>query len=191
VVNGYQVDLTPLFHWWTNHQGARPFAAWVQVSGEITSTNSLGWVVSGHAERSTGHSGESDGESPVPAPVRQFILKNPPAREAAEFQRLRAQLQQATIERAQFQAEAANAKNQEKQASKSRNRNVAASQARQVEQADQSAIKNLDQQISDLKKKLAAYPNQDHFAIDALALDTGTQYNHLPVFDHGVAQPGR
>jgi hypothetical protein len=181
-----------LFHWWTNHQGARPFAAWVLVSGEITSTNSLGWVVSGHAERSTVRSGDSDGESPVaPAPVRQFILKNPPALEAAEFQRLRAQLQQATSERAQFQAEAANAKNQEKQAAKSRNRNVVANQARQVEQANQSAIKNLDQQISDLKKKLAAYPNPDHFAIDALALDTGSQYNHLPVFDHGVAQAGR
>jgi hypothetical protein len=47
-------------------------------------------------------------------------------------------------------------------------------------------IKGFDQQISEINKKLAAYPSTDHYEIDALALDTGTDYNHVPVYDHGM-----
>ncbi|HEX9116278.1 MAG TPA: hypothetical protein VGA61_09440, partial [Anaerolineae bacterium] len=67
-----------------------------------------------------------------------------------------------------------------------RARAIATGRLRRVETADNHLAKSLDSQISELKKKLSAYPNSDRYQADAIALDTGTEYNHLPVYDHGV-----
>jgi hypothetical protein len=48
-------------------------------------------------------------------------------------------------------------------------------------------LKPLDQQIQELKKKLAAYANPEHYEVDCLALETLQQYSGMPLYDHGQA----
>jgi hypothetical protein len=180
VVNGRTIDLTPLFRCWTNHSGDRPLRAWVQVRGTISSKTASGWVISGNAERSTAKAGDSDGQTSVPAAAHQYLLKNPPIQEEAEFERLHQELTQANAERGRISSEASNAKSASHRA-----RGRASTQAHRVEHADEAAVKSLDQKIGDLKKRLAAYGNSDHYQVDAVALDTGAEHNHLPIFDRG------
>jgi hypothetical protein len=181
VVMGRTIDLTPLFHWWTNHSGDRPLRAWVQVRGTITSKSASGWVVSGNAERSTARAGDSDGQASAPAAAHQFLLKNPPIQDEAEFERLHQELTQANADRGRLANEESNAKSAAHHA-----RGRAATQVHRAEHADEVAVKSLDQKISDLKKKLAVYGSSDHYEVDVIALDTGTESNHLPVFDRGM-----
>jgi hypothetical protein len=182
VVSGRTIDLTPLFHWWTNHSGDRPLRAWVQVRGTISSKNASGWVISGNAERSSAKTGESDGQSSTAVAAHQFLLKHPPIQEEAEFERLHQELTQANAERGRVSNEESNAKS-----ASHHTRGRASTQAHRVEHADEAAIKSLDQKLSDLKKKLAAYGSSDHYQVDAIALDTGAESSRLPVFDYGMA----
>jgi len=65
-----------------------------------------------------------------------------------------------------------------------------ASESRQVKAVEDEVkreLKPLDQQIQDLKKRLAAYPNTDHYVLDCFALDTSQELNGAPVYDHGLA----
>jgi hypothetical protein len=139
-------------------------------------------VILGQADKCKEQAGEPGAFSCTQAGTFQFILKNPPTQEAAEFERLHQELTQANEERGRLQSEAANAN-----ATSRHSRGRATGQLRRIEQADKNDIKSLDQSISDLKKKLAGYPNPDHYQIDAIALDTGFEHNHLLVFDYGMA----
>ncbi len=201
VVEGRMVDLTPLFRWWTNRTGVRPLAAWVRVTGTVAGTNSLGWVISGSAETrpkdddqlashftkpsdSTGSKASS-----AHAAVREFLLKNPPLEEAAEFEKLEAELKQAKSERAKLQSDESEAKAQRAQVQKGtrgRVRARATGQLRAVEKADAEMTKKLDLTIAELERKLRSYPSQDRYEVNAIALDTGTEYGHLRVFDRGM-----
>jgi hypothetical protein len=58
-------------------------------------------------------------------------------------------------------------------------------QLKQTESTAQAEQKNLDQEIKELKAKLAIYPNTDHYAVDCFALDLQYDYGRLAVFDHG------
>jgi len=188
VVDGHTVDLTPLFHWWTNHHGSRPLTAWVRVTGAVTGTNSLGWVVSGQPEKSPAHAKQTGGES-ANRNQSKFILKDPPLQEAADFARLHEQLRQAQAEKARLQSEAANAKAQEAQvqaAMRGPVRARATGQLHSIEQTDANLMKSVDRTIAQLKQKLSVYPNQDEYRVNAIALDTGTEYNHLPIYDRGM-----
>jgi hypothetical protein len=190
VVNGATVNLTPLFHWWTNHQGSRPLTAWVHAHGTISGTNALGWIISGKADKSSLRSGEQSHAAAETKDGPKFILKNPPLQDVAAFESLRQQLSQANADRARVQQDETNAKTKEttvRKTTRGRNRNQATAQLRNEEQADKSQLQTLDAQIHELKKKLAVYPNPDHYQVDAIVLDTGTDSGALPVYDHGYA----
>src|SRR5437588_8650738 len=63
VVNGQTVDLNPLFQWWSKHNGYRPLAAWVHITGSIAGTNGVGWIVAGKIEKSPVHATDGTHES--------------------------------------------------------------------------------------------------------------------------------
>ncbi len=189
VVNGRMVDLTALFQWWTNHHGARPLSGWVRVTGSITGTNSLGWVIAGKPETAAARAkgnGAGGGNRPEP---HQFVLKDPPVQELVDFERLQSQLKQAKGEKANLQRDAAQAKAQEAQVQKStrgRLRSSATAQLHNVEKTDTNLMKSLDRTISQLSQKLSVYPNPDHYEVNAIALETGTEYNGMPIYDRGM-----
>lgn len=189
MINGRMVDLTPLFQWWTNHHGARPLNGWVRVTGSIHGTNSLGWVIAGKPERSTARAGQDGASGANQVESHQFVLKDPPVRELADFEGLQSQLKEANAENAKLQQDAAAAKTREAQVRKNtrgRLRASVTSQLQSIEKADSNLMKNLDRTISQLKQKLAMYPNPEHYEVNAIALDTGTEYNQLRIYDRGM-----
>jgi hypothetical protein len=185
LVNGHTVDLSPLLRWSAHHDGDRPLSAWVHVSGNVTGTNAWGWVISGQAEKSK-EAGESAAESAGGS--HQFVLKNPPVSDMAEFERLHAEMTALNAERNRINTLAKDAKTEASLVSKThaRHRGRAASALRRVEQADENDIKTLDQKIDDLKKKMGAISTGERYQLNGFALDTGTTYQRLPVYDYGM-----
>jgi len=195
VLRGGTVDLTPLFHWWTNHAGARPLTAWVHVTGSIVGTNVQGWVVEAQVEHTdrprTAEGGKDTGGGP-----NKIILHYPPLQDRAEFERLSAQLKQLNQERDQVASAEGRAK-QDQQVNNRvqaayrregvRDRSLAAQnrQDKQIMDQAKAELKPLDQQIQALKTQLAAYPNPDHYVVDCFALDGGQTYQGLLLYDYG------
>ncbi len=189
VVNGQAVDLTPLFHWWTNQHGARPLTGWVRVTGRIVGTNSFGWIMAGPPEKSAHRSITNAAAGQTGGEPHGYILKNPPAHEVADFQHLQEQLKQAKDEKAKLQSEAANLKAQETQVQKTtrgRLRARATGQLHSAEKADSNMIKDLDRTISQITQRLSVYPKTDHYEVNSFALYTGREYNQLRVYDRGM-----
>jgi len=182
LINEQTVDLPPLFHWWTRHEGARPLAAWVHITGSITATNAMGWVVTAQVE-DTGRPARSPAAN-TRGGAEHIILRNPPLQDLVEFERLTAQLhalnhQHDEVEHVEHTAE--NAGQGHHHAHKQ------AAQAKAVETEAKAEIKPLDQQIQDLKHKLGEYPSAERYEVDCLALDVSQVYQGLPVYDHGTA----
>jgi hypothetical protein len=179
-VDGYTVDLTPLFRWWTNQTGVRPLRAWVHVTGPVLATNSLGWVIAAHPDHpSAGASGASANEAPPDGQWR-IVLKHPPLAEAAQFASLQAQLRDLTAAHDRLDA-----------AIKAAARpHLTGRQARlqAAELKDPKAeLQALNLQIREVRLKLAAFPDPDKYKVDCLALDTGQEHGVLPVYDRGKA----
>ncbi len=188
VVNGQTVDLSPLFRWWTNHNGSRPLGSWVRVRGTIVGTNSIGWVISGQADKSHTSRAEPLTKAPENSSTGRLLLKNPPVEDAAHFEQLREQLKEAEAAKARIQNDSAAARAQEAQVQTTvggRARRRAVAQLHSIEKADKALGKNLDVQISELKQKLHSFPNPDYYEVVTLALDTGAEYHGLEVYDRG------
>jgi len=188
IVNGRTVDLTPLIKWWTNHSGARPLTGWVHVRGPIVGTNAGCWVVQAQVEHT--RRSESHGETASSASDK-LLLKNPPIQEAAEFQQLSAQLKALEEARGQVHSQEQQAKSAADGIAKEQNvnRRYRSAQRRQEQLTENEAkaeLKSLDQQIQDVKQKLAVYPTSDHYEVDCFALDIGQTYNGLQLYDHGL-----
>ena len=196
VVNGQTVELTPLFKWWTKHDGKRPLTAWVHVTGQIVGTNVLGWVVEAQIEKTDRPDRPEESEPAKSAGPVRIVLREPPEQERAEFERLSAQLKTLNAQHAALTSQEANAKNRadalgrEESANRrygvhSREVALEHKQATQVQNQAKEELKPVDQQLQDLKKKLAAYPNPDHYEVDCFALETLQQYSGMPLYDHG------
>ena len=192
VVDGKTVDLSPLFKWWTKHDGRRPLAAWVHVTGAVVGTNAWGWVVEAQIEK-TDHPARQTGANPANAdgPAR-ILLREPPMQDKAQFEQLSVQLKALNAQHAALTGEESQARNRadalsREQRAYPRSRVIAAEhrQVVQVENQAREGLKPIDLQIQDLKKKLAAYPNPDHYEVDCFALDTQRAYSGLPLYDHG------
>ena len=194
LINQNPVDLSPLFHWWTNRSGERPLRAWVHITGAIVGTNSWGWTVNARIE------GEGTGKSGAPAQVAKtgegkIILENPPRSEQAEFLALKTRL--ATLE-AQHQAldsQVAEAQRQikaiaeqQKGSRQHHSRRLAQESAswKQAETQAKEQLKPLDKQRSEIYARLAAFPDREHYSVDCLALDTGEEISGIHLYDHGV-----
>ncbi len=192
VVNERTVDLTPLFHWWTNHTGARPLHAWAHLTGTVVATNALGWEIEGHSDTSR-HTTGAASQSQTHASENRLLLRNPPAAEKGDFEKLSAQLKELNRQRSQLATQQTNAKNQANtlahSAPRTRLRNAELRQANAVQSEAGRELRSVDAAIAALKKKLAAYPNTDHYVLDGFGLDTGEQVRGLPVYDYGLVLP--
>jgi hypothetical protein len=197
-INSYSIDLSPLFKWWTKHEGRRPLSAWVHITGSVVGTNGGAWILEAQVEGAAAKA-DSETDKSVPSsgrgPMRVF-LQNPPVEDLAEFEQLSGRLNSLSAQRANFAGEESDAKTREQavaEQQRANRRNVLQSrvlaaedkQLKQVESAAKAQETTLDQQIKELKSKLAIYPNTDHYEVDCFALDLQYDYNRLPVYDHG------
>ncbi len=198
LVGDRQVDLTPLFQWWARHDGPRPLNAWVHLTGAPIATNSLGWVIRASVEN-TDYDSSRDKPAKEVAPGR-VVLEHPPAEDRAAFDRLKAELEKLGGERTNLVAQVAAAKAQGQAVANQQNayrRNGLRSRALAAEsrelKSEQSqanaALKSLDTRIQETRKKLAAYPNSEHYVVDCFGLKTRREYSGMPVYDHGVPMP--
>ena len=192
LINSNAVDLSPLFKWWTKHEGPRPLPSWVHVAGSITGTNAGGWVL--EAEVEGADKGEGSARAGSAHEPLKIILVNPPVEDLADFQSLNSKLAALNAQRAAFAARESNDKAREQavaeqeHAARGSRAKVLAMEDRRLKQAENEAKagqKPLDQQIKDLKSKLAVYGNTGHYRIDCFALDLQYDYQRLPVYDHG------
>ncbi len=195
-VNARTVDLKPLLSWWTNHNGARPLVAWVQLTGPVVGTNSAGWIVQARLER-TARNMEASSAAESGSGQTRVLLKHPPLQDRAVFDRLSRQLDGLNTQRSALAAVESDAKTRRKAVADAETFNRAYGirawglmvERRQLDQnqAQVSAqVKVLDQQIQALKRLLSAWPDTDHYVVDCFALDVGEGKDGLPVFDYGL-----
>lgn len=196
IINGQTVDLSPLFRWWTAKEGARPLGAWVRVTGSVVGSSVWGWTLEAQIQKVP--QAANDGETnPValPQPLR-IILKNPPQQQQAEFDKLVAQRQALEGERTRLSDLAASSGQAAAQAAKqydsSRPWKLQSSvaldgigQARMVEADARARLKSVDEQLAEIKRKLAGYPDPNRYMVDCFALDSGEKQRGVPVYDHG------
>ncbi len=191
-VDGRTVDLSPLFKWWAKHDGKRPLAAWVHVTGTVVATNAWGWVVEAQLEKTDHPNRQTEDKPATTTGPTRIVLREPPLQDRALFEQLSSQLKTLNAQHATLAGQEAQAKNRADALNREQHANhhsrALAAEHRQVVQVENQAkqeLKPVDQQIQDLKKKLAAYPNPDHYEVDCFALDTQRVYNGLPLYDHG------
>ena len=181
VVSGRTADLTPLFHWWTNHAGARPLAAWVHVTGPIVGTNVSGWILAAQVETTE----RPVARTPALGTGSKIILRNPPLQDRAEFESLVSQLKLLSAQHDGLAGVEDRAKKDAQAAGRAKYR---ARQDKQVESEAKAELRPLDRQIQDVKTKLATYPNAEQYSVDCFALDTGQAFGGIAVFDHGLGR---
>jgi len=190
-VNSQTVDLTPLFHWWAKKEGQRPLGAWVHVTGPVVGTNAMGWTLEASVETSAT---SAEGGNGAAKEHTRIILKHPPARQFAEFERLTAQLKDLEDQLSKLSAQQADADKRADSAAKhasSRNGLRGEAYFQQEQQWNQTSsqakdqIKDLDKQIQDVRARLAADSDSAKYSVDTFALDLHQKYDGLPVYDRG------
>ncbi len=192
-VNGQTVDLGDLFRWWSKHDGERPLRAWVHVTGSVIETTAWGWTLNAHVEKAAAKGAPALADKDI-----KVLLKNPPVRELAEFENLRAQLKALNDQHARLSAQAAKTASQARALSgqeytgqRSRlARHALGQESRASKQQAADAkeqLRPIDQSILEINTKLAAFPDHGKYIADCIALDTGQKVNGLPVYEHGVA----
>jgi hypothetical protein len=195
-VNERTVDLSPLFNWWTNHNGTRPLVAWVQVTGSVVGTNSGSWIIEAKLERTARNIEASRVKDSAPGEQIRVMLKHPPLQDRATFEKLSQQLKALNAQRTTLAAGEAAAKTRRQAIADEETLNRAygirtrglAAESRQMQQAwaqVSAQIKVLDQQIQGIKRLLSAYPETDQYVVDCFALDLGQEMDRIPVFDYG------
>lgn len=192
LLNSYQVDLNPLFKWWTKHEGPRPLSSWVHITGSIAGTNAAGWILEAQVEGADKR--EVSNRAAPTHDSTKIILRTPPVEDLAEFQGLSSRLAALNTQRSTLATEESQDKQREQavaaqqRAARGNRARVLSLEDRQLKQAENDAKasqKPLDQQIQELKSKLAVYGSTDHYTVDCFALDLQADYEHLPVYDHG------
>ncbi len=193
LINGQTADLTPLFKWWVKREGSRPLSAWLHVTGTIVQTNAYGWVVEARIEPA-GHRAKS-ADAP-PEGQHRIVLHDPPLQDLAEFEQLHDQMSGLTEQHSALAGQQTQAKQQADAISREQRSlrrygehsptlAVAAGDLHLAQKQTNQQLQPVNQQMKDLTKKLAAFPNADHYEVDCFALKTGRSYQGMPVFDHG------
>jgi hypothetical protein len=167
-------------------------SSWVHMTGSIVGTNAAGWIVEAQVEGANKAEGNNNAGS-AHEPLK-IILKSPPVEDLVDFQTLSSRLAALNDQRATLASQESQDKERE-QAVASQQRGargygarVLSMEDRQLKRAENEAKagqKPLDQQIQELKSKLAVYGGTDHYTIDCFALDLQSDYDRLPVYDHG------
>jgi hypothetical protein len=173
-------------------------SAWTHLTGSVVGTNSGAWIIEGKPDGSENNKPARD-EGAVAASSSEpprFLLLNPPLDELLEFQRLVDRLVQINRRKAELVSQAADAHSRdeavtEQEQALRRNRaqaRVLATEDKQLKNLENQAKtdqKSLDQEIKDLKSKLAAYPKLDQYVLDCFALDLHSEHQQMPVYDYG------
>lgn len=171
LVNGYTIDLKPLFAWWPAPKGARPLSAWKHVQGSITQDTPAGWVLSGKAE---GFSGSS------------FIVRNPPREKLLRWEKLRENLSQLEIESeatTRFASRPVCTDWYSYWVTPWPSPPITLIEHRQAT----TRLAELRKQIHMVEDELGAMTdNNGRFRLDAFALRLKENVDGLPVFDHGA-----
>jgi len=193
LVDGRTVDLQPLFQWSTNHHGPRPLTGWVQVSGEIVGTNSLGWIIQARVEPSHEPAGQGSSAEVSSGGLQKIVLRHPPLADRTEFESLAKRLHDLLSQRDQASGVETKAKNQlkadEKQGGAHRRNRALVAEERELKKESKQAkdqVQALDRQITEVRAKMAAFGTSDHYSVDCFALKTPARLEQMAVFDHGV-----
>jgi hypothetical protein len=186
MVRGRAVDLTPLFQWWAHKEQERPLTSWAHISGAVIATNSLGWVIKGQAQ-----GGGKGDDNKKDASAETFVLKNPPLAERGEFEHLLTEQKSLNEERARVLGLDAQAKSQEDSFARQKNVNrhyriKETTQLRNTRKETKGSAQEVETQLQEVKKKLAAFPNAEHFVVEDFALRTGEKLGACPVYDRGI-----
>ncbi len=198
LVNNFTVDLAPLCKWWHKKDGPRPLSSWAHLTGSLVGTNSGAWIIEGKPDGSENKKtapdeGSAAASSSEPA---RFLLLNPPVDELLEFQRLTVRLVQLNRRQGELGSQAAEAHSQDgavAEQARALRRNsaqarVLATEDKQLKSLENHAKtdqKSIEQEIKDLKSKLAAYPKLDQYVLDCFALDIHSEHQQMPVYDYG------
>jgi hypothetical protein len=196
-VNSYTIDLGPLFRWWGKHEGPRPLSSWVHIRGSVVGTNAGGWIVEGHAEGSSGNQDSTRRNGAGVTETSKLLLQNPPIEDLAEFANLSGELNGLVEQKARLTEQETQTHQREQsvnsQEHAARHRSgearVLAAEDKQLRRAEtnfKADQQTLDQRIKELKARLAALVNADHYQVDCFALDLQYDYGQLPVYDHGL-----
>jgi len=196
------VNLTPLFKWWSHHgladpAGAeagvtdgRPLAAWHRITGNHVGDADSSWVV--EAEIYT---------NPGVRLKARIMLKNPPVAEEQLFYSLKGELaaavQEMTNDQRLYQTDTKAAQQAEARAKPVRNTRKAKNQASQnaqtasVDQQTAAAAlseqQQLEQAVPLAQKRLNAIPAKNgKYVLDCFALAAGKTKAGVPIYDVGV-----
>jgi len=196
------VNLTPLFKWWSHHApddmtGAdvgvsieRPLAAWHRITGNHVGDADSSWVV--EAEIYT---------NPGVRIKERIILKNPPLAEEQLFYSLKSELaaavQQMTNDQRLYQTDTKAAQQAEARVKPVRNtrkaKNQASQNAQTASQEQQTAAaalsdqQQLAQAVPLAQKRLNAIPAKNgKYVLDCFALAAGKTKAGVPIYDLGV-----
>jgi hypothetical protein len=206
--NQTTVNLTPLFHWWTDRarsgqvtadtgggvDASRPLTAWRRVTGFKTGELGADWVVNAVIQASPG---DTNGTRQV------IILKHPPVAEEHLYydlkNRLAAAPQQITADQRIYETETraaakASARAQAfSGASKQAGKMQAQNYRREADQHKATAAAALKEQqelsaaYPQVQKELDAIPAADgHYQIDWFALTIGRNSQGITIFDLGA-----
>ena len=192
-VSGLTVDLTPLFFWWTKHQGERPLTAWVHVTGTIVATNALGWTVRGTAERRSSLPQKPEGTKSTSPHPGIFILQHPPVQDQARFEQLVAERQRwanaLSDDQNQLRGLAGAKPPRANRRKRTPVRDVAQETAnlKQAEAQDQAQLKEIDQQLRPYGVTTSGRGDKPLYRVDSFALDVDQAVNGIPLYDHGAS----
>jgi len=198
LINNTPVNLSPLINWWTRHDGPRPLGAWVHLTGQIVGTNSGAWVVEAELLEGSIHGDSASADSAVGAPThsRRVLLRNPPVEDWAQFERLRSRYVELNKKRASLADEETDAKARDQAIAEQRHaagRKTALARVLSAEDKQLKQIENhakiqeqpLDEELKQLKSKLASYPKIGEYVVDCFALDLRYESGSMAVYDNG------
>jgi hypothetical protein len=198
-VNGFSIDLNPVFKWWQKRDGDRPLPAWRHLAGVVVGTNSGAWLIERWPDESAADRKSRAAESPPAASGagkdRVFLI-HPPIDDAADFQRLLIRLAQLNHTRSALVSEKVQAHDRDKAVTRlerasHRNRaqaRVLAAEDKQLKSVETQADlqqKAVDEELREIKAKLAGYPKPDEYVLDCFALELHSESQGIPVYDYG------
>jgi hypothetical protein len=177
LVNGYTVNIQPLFEWWGSPKGLRPLASWKHVRGVIARETQGGWVVTGKVE---GHSR-----------TETFLLKNPPQDRLLRYHELQRQLaesQRASDATREFLKRPVATDWYTVVVSQGQAPPITLAEYRDAQARLDELIRTTHSIGDDLR---SLQDHEGHFAVDAFALRVNDTWQGITVLDHGSTTPFR
>jgi hypothetical protein len=195
-VNGFSIDLNPLFKWRQKHDGDRPLPAWRHLAGVIVGTNSGAWVIERWPDESAGDRKSGAGRvfSWFGRGKRQGFVDTPAERGCCRLSATANSSRPAQshpvrsgVGEAHDRAEAVTRLERASRRNRAQSRVLAAEdkQLKSVETQAELQQKPVDEELREIKAKLASYPKPDEYVLDCFALDLHSEYQGMPVYDYG------